>query len=117
MDEGSYYELHKITDIYDFRVSRDRRAVSFPTLRGDGMFYDYSGNRYPVDTGNLGVVPLDAMVVNDSIANMVDRVFSTFGLPYLTFGRIFRFDAPFICELDDQLLYLRIGKIEIDLRS
>ena len=115
MDEASYHKLHKLTDIYDFWASSDRRAVSFPTLGGDGIFYDDSGNRYHVDSGTLGVVPRDAIVVNDSIAHKVDRTLSTFGLPNIVIVRIIRFEAPFICELDDQLHYLRLGKIEIAL--
>ena len=117
MDEASFLGFNKITDIYDFLVSSDRRAVSFPTIRGDGIFYDNFGNRYLVDSGSLSVKPRDAIIVNDLTANMADRVFSILGLPYLTFGRIFRFDVPFNCELNDQRLYLRIGKIEIDLRG
>jgi len=54
---------------YCFTEVLPEGAYSFRTFTGDGTYYDGDGNSYGVDSGTLGICPLDAITVDERVRN------------------------------------------------
>jgi hypothetical protein len=81
-----------------YTTSSGRKVFISRTYYGDGWYYDQDGDGYPVDAGNIGAVPVDAIEVDDPDEfNLVSRC---------------QWDSSFECSYKDGLI--DIGGIEIE---
>lgn len=62
------------------------RVVEFHTKHGDGGYYDQFGHEYGVDSGTLGLVPVELIDFEQSTREYLDRC-----------GQIVTFDEPADC--------------------
>lgn len=87
-EQTGWFEETPVAAIYEYRM------VAFGTAYGDGTYQDNFGHEYPVDSGLIGIVPIE----------VVD--------PTKICGQVVRFEEPFTCEdIGDRL---RFGHIVIE---
>lgn len=71
------------------------------TAYGDGVYMDEERNLYPVDSGSIGIVPLERVKVSDKILKILDAL-----------GRIIQMTESF--SIENQHGRLRFGNVFID---
>ena len=75
--------------------------ASFGTKYGDGTYVDQFGQRYSVDSGSIGCIPISAL------ADKYDET------QIKELGNFVSFHQPFACEYDNETGTIRIGHIDI----
>ena len=78
-------------------------AVALFTGEGDGLYLDQHENPYSVDSGLLGVFPVERVSPTRDREEMA------------RLGQFHRFDSPFLVEYDGEREIVWFGDIEIDL--
>ena len=78
-------------------------AVVFFTIIGDGLYLDQHSNPYNVDSGLIGVFPVER------VSSLVDRE------KMARFGQFHHFESSFLVEYDGEQEIVCFGDIEIDL--
>ena len=79
------------------------------TTYGDGVYLDQRSNRYCVDSGLIGAVPVD-LIRKLGGDESVSRLSTEF---FASLGRVFTFDKDFYCELCDEDGDITIGSVVI----
>lgn len=91
-DQTGWFEETPVAAIHEYRM------VAFGTAYGDGAYQDNLGREYPVDSGLIGIVPIEVVDPTKFRDN--------------PFGHVVRFDEPFTCEaIGGQL---RFGDVVIE---
>ena len=78
-------------------------SVALFTLHGDGLYLDQHGNPYNVDSGLIGVFPVER------VSSSVDRE------KMARLGQFHHFESSFLVEFDGDLEKVWFGDIEINL--
>lgn len=85
--------------VFEFR---GHKVATDSTAEGDGVYCDQFGHDYPVDSGSLGILPIDLI-----------RPFSKYtDESLMDLGNIVTFDEPFVVTLDHGIFHF--GHITID---
>ena len=70
------------------------------TMYGDGVFYDQENYDYAVDSGTIGVYPINSIDDADDC-----------------YGQVWEFDEQFTCEYDEETGMITIADICIDTKN
>jgi len=70
---------------YCFRETLPEGAFSFRTAYGDGTYVDQEGREYGVDSGSIGILPLDKVSDQDKLRTALKyRIVQVLDIPDVT---------------------------------
>lgn len=98
----------------DNQTFKGHQIFAGNTAYGDGTYYDQFGNKYPVDAGLIGIMPLKICDFGVGIKYENEEWVDEREIPNFKFqpGNIFTFDSEFEVGCADGLF--KFGHIEID---
>jgi hypothetical protein len=76
LSEKNYHGVWGKADYADGKYEVPEKSRSFAvgsTAIGDGTYHDIDGREYPVDAGNIGIVPLE-LVERGGLADIADKL-------------------------------------------
>lgn len=83
---------------------KTHKVLGFGTAWGDGCYQDNLGNEYPVDSGLIGLVPIEVAQIDESL--IMQSMFPPIKVT---------FDRPVLCENTNGVM--KFGHIRIDTRN